>query len=231
MPDRDPIAAYLDRVGRGLRVHGRRRRRILEELEAHLRESARRNGAAEAIARMGAPEQVAAGFTPRLADRLWAQRDRLAAVVLLAAVLASVQLGYELSRLLELVGSDALWPFLAFLLPTAAVAATSAVLVLCRNPLGARLALPLLAMTLLTAAVTAPGLPPTGAVFSGYRQAVSVGYESNGCGARSLAACASDHESEIRINFSGGAVVLAAVYFLAVAGSARERRRPAPSTA
>lgn len=231
MPDRDPITLYLAQVDRSLRVHGRRRRRILDELEAHLREGAQRHGAAEAIARMGAPEQVAASFTPRPADRLWEQRDRLAALVLLGAMLASLQLASELHRLLELVDSDALWPFLAFLLPTAAVAATSAVLVLCRRELGARLAAPLLAMTLLTAAVTVSGLPPAGAVLSGYRQAVAAGYESNGCGGRSLTACARDHESEVRLNFSGGAVGLAAVYFLTVAGSARDRRRPAAAPA
>jgi HAAS domain-containing protein len=231
MPEPDRIDGYLARVERDLHVHGRRRRRIMEELEAHLRESAERNGSGQAIARMGPAAQVAASFTPRPADRLWEQRDRLAALALLGAMLASLQLAYELHRLLGLVGSDALWPFLALLAPTAAVAVASAVLVLCRRPLGARLALPLLAMTLLTAAVTVPGLPPAGAAFSGYRQAVSQGYESSGCDGRSLAACAGDHASEIRLNFSAGAVALATVYFLAVAGSARERRRWAASAA
>jgi hypothetical protein len=231
MREPHPIGAYLARVERDLHVHGRRRRRIMEELEAHLRESAQRNGSEQAIARMGPAAHVAASFTPRPADRLWEQRDRLAALALLGAMLASIPAAVELHRLLSLVGSDALWPFAALLLPTAALAATSAVLVLCRRELGARLATPLLLMTLFTAALTVPGLPPTGAVFSGYRQAVSAGYETNGCGGRALAACANDHESEIRLNFSAGAVVLATVYLLAAGGSARERRRWAASAA
>jgi hypothetical protein len=58
----DPIDDYLAALERSLAVHPRRRDRIVLELESHLRESAERRGAAEAIARVGTPAVVARSF-------------------------------------------------------------------------------------------------------------------------------------------------------------------------
>ena len=47
------IERWLAEFERHLRVHGRRRRRVIEELDAHLREGAAAHGEPEAVRRMG----------------------------------------------------------------------------------------------------------------------------------------------------------------------------------
>src|SRR5436190_1924163 len=84
------IERWLAELERDLRVHGRRRRRIVEELADHLRESAASHGEQIAVARMGDPGEVARSFTPRLIDRAFEQRDRLASLTMLAAMVASL---------------------------------------------------------------------------------------------------------------------------------------------
>ena len=66
------IDSYLEELARQLPLLGKRR--ILAEVEAHLREAAARVGEDEAIARFGAPAEVASGFRPAAARRLafWA---------------------------------------------------------------------------------------------------------------------------------------------------------------
>ena len=216
---------WLAQFAAALRVHGRRRRRILEELESHLRESAAEHGERAAVERMGSPEAVAASFTPRAADRLFEQRDRIAACVMLGAMAASLPLALDLARL----GRDArswawLW-FLAFLAPTAAVAAVSATAVLMRRSLGARLARPLVVMVAVTAAVVVLGLPPAGGEFAQYRAGVRAGHDTAGCSGRSLASCAEDHAAEITLGYSGGALLLSVAYLWAVTGWSRRRPR------
>ena len=83
----DALTEYLAELERALKVHPRRRSRILAEIESHLQESAARHGAAEAIARLGRPSELAASFTPGMTDRLWAERDRLAALAMASAIL------------------------------------------------------------------------------------------------------------------------------------------------
>jgi hypothetical protein len=219
------IDAWLARFAASLRVHGRRRRRILDELEEHLRESAAANGERAAIERVGDPQAVAASFTPRAADRLYEQRDRVAAAVLLGAMAACIPLAGELRTLGQDTGSSAWAWFFAFLAPTAAVAAVSAVAVLGRRPLGARLARPLAVMVAVTAAVVVLGLPPAGAEFAQYQTAVRGGHNTAGCTGRTLASCADDHAWEIRFNYSAGALLLAGVYLWAVTGWTQRRRR------
>ena len=216
---------WLERFAAALRVHGRRRRRILEEIEAHLRESAAVSGERAAVERMGDAEEVAAAFTPRPADRLFEQRDRAAACVLLAAMVASIPLAVDLARLGRAAGSWAWLGFFAFLAPTAAVAAVSAVAVLGRRPLGARLARPLVVMVAATAVDVVLGLPPAGGEFTQYRAAVRAGHDTAGCSGRSLASCADDHAAEIRLNYSGGALLLAGAYLWAVTGWTPRRPR------
>jgi len=216
---------WLERFAAALRVHGRRRRRILEEIEAHLRESAAVSGERAAVERMGDAEEVAAAFTPRPADRLFEQRDRAAGCVLLGAMVASIPLAVALARLGRAAGSWAWLGFFAFLAPTAAVAAVSAVAVLGRRPLGARLARPLVVMVAATAVVVVLGLPPAGGEFTQYRAAVRAGHDTAGCSGRSLASCADDHAAEIRLNYSGGALLLAGAYLWAVTGWTPRRPR------
>ena len=64
------IERWLAEFDRHLRVHGRRRRRVIEEPDAHLREGAAAHGEPEAVRRMGDARTVAGSFTPRAADRL-----------------------------------------------------------------------------------------------------------------------------------------------------------------
>ena len=137
-----------------LRVHGRRRRRVIEELHAHLRESAAAHGEPEAVRRMGDARTVAESFTPRTADRLFEQRDRLAALLMLAAMAASLLLARTLERLGGPDRSHAWAWFFALLAPTAAVALVSCLAVLRRRPLEARLAAPLFAMVAVTAVMS-----------------------------------------------------------------------------
>ena len=163
------IERWLAELDRHLRVHGRRRRRVIEELDAHLREGAAAHGEPEAVRRMGDARAVAESFTPRAADRLFEQRDRLAALLMLAAMAASLPLARTLEQLGRPDPSHAWAWFLAFLAPTAAVALVSCLAVLRRRPLGARLAAPLLAMVAVTAAVVLLDLPPARAEFRTYR--------------------------------------------------------------
>ena len=218
------IDRYLAEVERHLRVHGRRRRRVRLELEAHLRESSESVGDEEAIRRMGTPEEVARSFAPRLYDRLFAQRDRLAALLMLAAMAASLPLAADLRGLNAHVGRSTGAYFL-FLAPTVILALASAVLVLLRRPLGARLVRPLAALVALTAVVTLLSLPPVDGVFAGYRDAVARGYEAQGCAAQALAVCAADHSDEIRVNYTVGALALTVLYSWAVSGWTPQLRR------
>jgi HAAS domain-containing protein len=219
------IEGWLARFAASLRVHGRRRRRILDELEEHLRESAAAHGERDAIERVGDPHAVAASFTPRAADRLYEQRDRVAAAALLAAMAACIPLAVELRDLGRDTGSSAWVWFFAFLAPTAVVAAVSAVAVLGRRRLGARLARLLAVMVAVTAVVVVLDLPPARGEFSQYRSAVRAGHHAAACTGRTPASCADDHAWEIRVNYSAGALLLAGVYLWAVTGWAPRRPR------
>lgn len=224
----DPIADYLKVLARELRAHPRRRDRILTEIESHLRESASRHGAAEAVARLGAPSEVARSFSPGLVDRLWEERDRLAAVLLLAALVACTPLAAELWRLNH--GDRGVILYALFLAPAAIVATASATLVLLRRPAGRRLVAPLALLVGIAAIVTMLDVPPVAGVISGYRDAVSRGLETSGCGGRPLAICAADHADEIRVNYTAGAIALTIVYAWAVTGwTHRRRRRSTPA--
>jgi hypothetical protein len=236
------IERWLAELERELRVHGRRRRRVVEELAAHLHESSATHGETGAVSRMGDPGEVARSFTPRLVDRAFEQRDRLAALTMLAAMAASLPLAVDLHGLGERAGSRAwLWFFL-FLSPSAAVAVVSCVAVLRRRELGARLARLLAAMVLVTAAVVVFNLPPAEAEFQQYQAATAsvelgMGHCWIGCPlatpAEVVRACdrmpscmATDHAAEIRINYSLGAVVLSLIYLWAATGWTPRRRRP-----
>jgi hypothetical protein len=224
------IERYLAEVDGRLRVHGRRRRRILAELRAHLEECAAAHGEAEAVRRMGTPLLVAASFTPRPADRLVEGRDRLAALVMLGAMAASLPLAATLTRLGGDQGSRAWIWFLALLAPTAAVALASCIGVLAGRGWGARLAPVLLVMVAVTALVVLADLPPAHAEFASYQAAVRAGQETAGCDGRTLGACAADHAGEIRTFYSLGATALAAGYLWAVSGwmpGRRSRQRAA----
>jgi hypothetical protein len=223
----DPVADYLAELERALMVHPRRRARILAEIEEHLRESAARHGAAEAIVRLGTPSEVARSFSPGLADRLWAERDRLAAIALLAALLACLPLARDLWRTND--GDRGVILYALFLAPAALVATASALLVLLRRSSGRRLAAPVVALVAVVALFTLLDLPPVAGVMDGYRRAVAGGYASSGCGARALTVCAADHADEIRLNYTAGAVARAVVYLWAVTGwTPRRSRRSAP---
>jgi hypothetical protein len=223
------IERWLAEFDRHLRVHGRRRRRVIEELDAHLREGAAAHGEPEAVRRMGDARTVAGSFTPRAADRLFEQRDRLAAVLMLAAMAASLPLARTLEQLNRPDSSHAFAWFLAFLAPTAAVALVSCMAVLRRRPLGARLAAPLLAMVAVTAAVVLLDLPPSRAEFRTYTVAETAQTRLQ-CSASDPGCVAADHASEIRVNYSLGALALAGLYLWAVTGwtpRRRDRRRRA----
>ncbi|HET6172799.1 MAG TPA: hypothetical protein VFD90_09340 [Gaiellales bacterium] len=219
----DPIQEYLSALERRLDVHPRRRARVLAELDSHLRESAERHGVAQAITRMGSPAAVAASFSPGPIDRLWQQRDRLAALSILLAMVASLPVATDLWNT-NGHGGRAFWTYAIFLAPTALVAIASTVLVLLRRPAGARLIVPLAVLVTVTALWTVLDLPPVAGAFSGYRTAVAHGYETAGCG-RAFAACADDRAGELRLNYTAGAVVLMAVYAWAVTGWTPWRRR------
>ncbi len=238
------IERWLAEFHRHLRVHGRRRRRVIEELDAHLREGAAAHGELEAVRRMGDPRAVAESFTPRAADRLFEQRDRLAALLMLGAMAASLPLARTLEQLGRPDPSHAWAWFFAFLAPTAVVALVSCLAVLRRRPLGARLAAPLFAMVAVTAAVVLLDLPPSRTEFREYQvaeiaQAGKPCANTLGCATATtddiIASCnpshgcmASDHASEIRINYSLGALALSGFYLWAVTGWRPRRRRPLP---
>lgn len=80
------IEAYLQELARELGLRTPHVRRILLEVEAHLRDSARELGEAEALARFGTATTVAASFARESASHLarcsaWAVAASLAAVV------------------------------------------------------------------------------------------------------------------------------------------------------
>jgi hypothetical protein len=218
------IERWLAEFDRHLRVHGRRRRRVVEELDAHLRESAAAHGEPAAVRRMGDARAVAESFTPRAADRLFEQRDRLAALLMLAAMAASLPLARTLEQLGRSHRSQAWAWFLALLAPTAAVALVSCLAVLRRRRLGARLAALLFAMVAVTAVVVLLDLPPSRAEFRTYLVAETAQTRLQ-CSASDPACVASDHASEIRINYSLGALALSGFYLWAVTGWT-PRRRP-----
>lgn len=219
------IERWLAELERHLRVHGRRRRRVVAEMRDHLAESAQAHGPDEALRRIGDPRQVARSFTPRPFDRVYEQRDRLAALTMLAAMAASLPLAVDLAGLGRQTGSRAwLWFFL-FLAPTAAAALASCLMVLTRRPAGIRLGLVVAAMVAVTALVVVADLPPAAGEFRQYRQAVRAGQDSGGCAGRTLAACANDHSAEIRLYYSFGALVLTGAYLWAVTGWTPRRRR------
>jgi hypothetical protein len=171
-----------------------------------------------------------------VADRLFERRDRLAALLMLGAMAASLPLARTLDP------SHAWSWFFAFLAPTAAVALVSCLAVLRRRPLGARLAAPLFAMVAVTAAVVLLDLPPSRAEFREYRVAAIAETRPSCADTLScvtattddiLASCdrdascvANDHASEIRINYSLGALALSGFYLWAVTGWRPRRRRP-----
>jgi hypothetical protein len=219
------IERWLAEFDRHLRVHGRRRRRVIEELDAHLRESAAAHGEQEAVRRMGDAQAVAESFSPRAADRLFEQRDRLAALLMLAAMAASLPLAHTLEQLGRPDPSHAWARFFAFLAPTAAVALVSCLAVLRRRPLGVRLAAPLFAMVVMTAAVVLLDLPPSGAEFRSYTVAETAQPRPQ-CAAADPDCIATDHAAEIRINYTLGALALSGLYLWAVTGWRPGRRRP-----
>jgi hypothetical protein len=219
------IERWLAEFDRHLRVHGRRRRRVIEELDAHLRESAAAHGEQEAVRRMGDAQAVAESFSPRAADRLFEQRDRLAALLMLAAMAASLPLAHTLEQLGRPDPSHAWARFFAFLAPTAAVALVSCLAVLRRRPLGVRLAAPLFAMVVVTAVVVLLDLPPTRAEFRSYTVAETAQTRRQ-CAAADPGCIATDHAAEIRINYSLGALALSGLYLWAVTGWRPGRRRP-----
>jgi hypothetical protein len=219
------IERWLAEFDRHLRVHGRRRRRVVEELDAHLRESAAAHGEPEAVRRMGDARTVAESFTPGTADRLFEQRDRLAALLMLAAMAASLPLARTLEQRGRPDPSHAWAWFFAFLAPTAAVALVSCLAALRRRPLGVRLAAPLFAMVVVTAVVVLLDLPPTRAEFRSYTVAETAQTRRQ-CAAADPGCIATDHAAEIRINYSLGALALSGLYLWAVTGWRPRRRRP-----
>jgi HAAS domain-containing protein len=80
------IAAYLAELRRCLRHRPLARRRILEEAEAHLLESADEVGEEEAIRRFGPARVVAAGYPPR-----WGLVGGASAAVGLVAALGAIE--------------------------------------------------------------------------------------------------------------------------------------------
>jgi hypothetical protein len=218
------IERWMAEFDHHLRAHGRRRRRVIEELDAHLRESAAAHGEPEAVRRMGDAQAVAESFSPRAADRLFEQRDRLAALLMLAAMAASLPLARTLEQLGGPDPSHAWAWFFAFLAPTAAVALVSCLAVLRRRPLGVRLAAPLFAMVVVTAAVVLLDLPPTRAEFRSYT-AAETALTRPQCASADPGCIATDHAAEIRINYSLGALALSGLYLWAVTGWRPRRRR------
>lgn len=222
----DAIDEYLAALARSLDVHPRRKARILVELRDHLRESAAAHGLAEAIARLGTPTEVARSFTPGRTDRLWNARDRLAALIMIVALLGCLPLAIDLWRTNH--GDRDVELYALFLAPAVLLAVASTTLVLLQRPSGRRLVVPLAAVVGVTALVTLANLPPVGAALDGYRSAVTHGYHAYGatdCRGRAFSECAADHAEEIRINFTAGAVALMLLYAWAVRGWTLRLRR------
>jgi hypothetical protein len=95
----------------------------------------------------------------------------------IGALILLIGFGFALAELGELVyavaveGYSSWLVLLAFLAPTGIVAVASAVLVLRRHPLGARLAPVLLVLVVATSVITLLGLPPVGQFLDDYERA------------------------------------------------------------
>lgn len=87
------IDDYLRELSRQLRVGRLAKRRILREVEAHLRDAASREGdASRAVARFGSPEALAVRFTDRYSTRLRASVLVGAAALLAGSIAATLVL-------------------------------------------------------------------------------------------------------------------------------------------
>jgi uncharacterized membrane protein len=96
------VRDYLASLSRELRVGPLRRRRILAEVEDHLREAAARDGEGAAIDRFGPAEEVASRL-----NRQWRVRTRLAAVAALGGV---ALVFFSVQGLMDGVLPPAPWP-------------------------------------------------------------------------------------------------------------------------
>jgi hypothetical protein len=87
------IGAYLEALRRELPLDPFYRRRVLAEVEDHLRESAADHGEEEALARFGAPAEVAARLAPGAAASAarWASVGLLVCVLALAAAVVATE--------------------------------------------------------------------------------------------------------------------------------------------
>src|SRR5438034_1081433 len=107
------LSAVSSGPAHGYRVIERLRER--SEGAGDLRDIAASHGEADAVARMGDPGEVARSFTPRPVDRAFEQRDRLAALTMLAAMAASLPLALDLQGLGQQADSHAWLLFFLFL--------------------------------------------------------------------------------------------------------------------
>jgi hypothetical protein len=136
------------------------------------------------------------------------------------------------ARLLYVTGSEGYRSWigaLLFLVPTGVIGLASALLVLARKPLGARLAYPFCVLLTATALVLLLEAPPLGTLLGDYEEArlrrgVTVPeYLAEG-GTSPEAYAASDVDS-IRLQGVLGSIAVAAVYGATVLRGARTRRR------
>lgn len=160
---------------------------------------------------------------------------RIGAIVLL------IGLGFALAQLLQLLYVVAIegyrsWiPVLVLVAPTAIVAVTSAILVLRRDPRGERLVWPLVALVVVSAAITFLGLPPVGRFLDDYEEAalargveVPTYRQEQGWDAQRYI---EQRTADVRSQGVLGAVGAVALYALLVrAGSTRRRRAPSPAS-
>jgi len=96
------VRDYLVSLSRELRVGPLRRRRILAEVEDHLREAAGRDGEGAAIDRFGPVGEVASRL-----NRQWRVRTRLAAIAVLGGVAVVF---YSVQGLMDGLLPPAPWP-------------------------------------------------------------------------------------------------------------------------
>ena len=154
---------------------------------------------------------------------------RLGALVLLVGfgfVLAQLS---ELAYVVAVEGYSSWLLLLAFLAPTALVALASAILVLRRHPLGARLAPAVLVLVALTAVVALVGAPPVGRFLHEYEAAaLERGVEvppferQQGLSPREYV---EQKARDVRTQGSIGAVAASAVYLVLVRFSLRRPGR------
>ena len=94
----------------------------------------------------------------------------------LGAIILLIGLGFALAQLVQLLyvvaaeGHLSWLPVLGFVAPTGIIAVVSAILVLRRNALGARLIPPLVVLVIGTAAVTLLSAPPVGRFLDDYEE-------------------------------------------------------------